>query len=165
MNRDVRTAAIESISEDLYAARALLRANWTCGLIYQYCWIETHAWERKSYQVEIILYKIFLESLHRKCPLPHSFNEVMFDELFPRTLDVWTVHDVLKETTSVKMISRAFEGRNFCILVLRCKWHSINRVEMVNWPTALTQVHAGSDTCLDEPHGTANGSYHVLTHG
>jgi hypothetical protein len=72
-----------------------------------------HVSERKSYQVEVILDKIFFESLHRKCTLSHTFNKVVLDELFPRTLDIWTVHDVLKETTTVKMISKAFEARNF----------------------------------------------------
>lgn len=101
MDREVQTAAIESISEDLYAARALLRANWTCGSIHQYCWIDTHVSGRKPYQVEIVLNKIFLESLHRKGTLSHAFNKVVFDKLFPCTLDVWTVHDVLEETTTV----------------------------------------------------------------
>lgn len=73
-------------------------------------WIDILVSKWKAYQVEIILYKILLESLHRKRTIPHTFNKVVLGELFPRMLDIWTVQDVFKESATERLISKSFNG-------------------------------------------------------
>jgi hypothetical protein len=52
--------------------------------------------------------------------LPHTFDKVVLDELFPCALDVWTVHDVLEKAATVKIISKPLDvGQEIRILVLR----------------------------------------------
>lgn len=98
--------------------------------------------------------------------MAHTFNKVVFGKLFPSALNVRTIQDVLKEAATAKTINKIYQhwGR-IESLDLRCKGHSIDRVEVINGTTPLAQVHAGLDTYLDIPYSTANGSHHVLTHG
>lgn len=92
----------------------------------QHRWIDVLVSKWKAYQVEIILYKVLLESLYRERTMSHTFNKVVLGELFPHMLDIWTVQDVFKESATERSISKPFNGEDISEALLRCKRQSIH---------------------------------------
>ena len=92
-----------------------------------------------SYQEEIILNKVVLKSLNRQRPISKSRHEVVFCMLFPSSLNVRSLQQILYKAPA-RLIYQPTPKTVLQTVNSRREWKRIARVKVINRTIALAQI-------------------------